>query len=1115
MEKDKERKKNFLDKLYDWSASIDPLIPKDYQEGVDWWNPHAGSPHGSYQNVTTQGDPLKNMPIKALHEFGKKSSKKFGVWSDEERLLRERIANAIKRKKEMYDKNPEQIHSRNIYSSAYQNGGLIKEAQNVASKGRYGDTMLMHVNPQEVAGLASLIPLTVNPETGQPEAFIGAILGSLLGGAFLPGLAGGTWLTAAGGAALGSGLGTWAETGDLEKGIASAVLGYGVGQIMGDVATAGGEEMIAEGFTQEALQETGNLAAQQEITRQQLRLAAEQGIPLEQITPEMQNQIALLGETASQQAINAGLSPRQLAQVATDTQGSLDFAYQQMSGTERLGSLGKNIFSGDTVEAVADNYLPIALGGGSLAAQNAQDQYLEDMARYRAEKEKRKEEMWAKYPEVIHPRNPYYGYASAEGGQIPSYQDGGETYPTGPEGQFRPPSYYMPGIDSEFNYFPNRVVPASAISAAQAQAGERQEGIVPTDPIRRYQPMTFPDYDYDAVPVGSVLGRVQDAYNAGLPTTTQLLSPYRNVALDSFGTALTEAPAYDPYGTGVNSGESNLTNSTQVYTDADTYYNTDTIYDTTEGKTNTTDSDLTNNPGSTVVDNNDGTSTVVYEDGTSTTVANEPYTDPVTVTSNTDPVTGKELQPGDQGYVDPASDEYSESTYQYGSGGGSHGQNPYLGSDATTYTQVEANRETLRDSAVDAGVYEAYNAAIEAGVSPDRILIGTDPSAVSQIVQDDPDTEEDESSIIVGPTGYGKQGSAQDGTFVYTNTNPALGYVADSTDNYYPGERRVASSGILISPDGTRTQINDLSKFQNPMDGSVIELNNGYSVHNTPELGEISYSGVGMFANNPSYGGQYERDPAVYASNYIYQTKGRTEQADAQAYYQQALADALARGDIPSAAYQELKDKTYEDYLAYLEEQEAAKKAEEEKQKEEEDKDKDKEEDEKDAPAYVKPSTGGSIGMQEGMQVPNMQVPNTGMAQQNLEQEAISAILGQHSNPDAVIQTYIEIFGVDSFLQLRDQVLKQQVPNAQTEGMIEGLGGGMDDNIMGKIGNQSPIAVSPGEYIVPADVVSMLGDGSSDNGSDKLDDMLDRVRTEKTGSTKQAQPLGKKKIMAA
>ena len=378
--------------------------------------------------------------------------------------------------------------------------------------------MLMHVNPQEVAGLASLIPLTVNPKTGQPEAFIGAILGSLLGSTFLPGLAGGTWLTAAGGSAIGSALGTWAETGDIEKGIASGLLGYGVGQVLGNAATAGGEEMIAEGYKQAALQETGNLASQQAI--QQAQLSAD--LAGNVLNPEL---AAKIGETASQQAINAGLSPRQLAQIAADTQGSLDFAYQQMSPMERLGSIGKNIVSTDTVQAVADNYLPIAIGGGSLAAQNAQEQYLADMERYRADKEKRKEEMYAKYPEVVHPRNPYFSYFSAEGGQIPSYQDGGETYPTGPEGQFRPPSYYMPGIDSEFNYFPNRVIPASAISAAQAKAGERQEGVVPTDPIRRYQSMIFPDYDYDAVPAGSVLSRIQDAYDAGLPTTTQLVSP--------------------------------------------------------------------------------------------------------------------------------------------------------------------------------------------------------------------------------------------------------------------------------------------------------------------------------------------------------------------------------------------------------------------------------------------------------------------------------------------------------------------------------------------------------------------------------------------------------------
>lgn len=92
-----------------------------------------------------------------------------------------------------------------------------KQAAELAKMGRYGDTMLMHVNPKEVEGLASIMPITINPDTGQPEAFIGAILGSLLGGTVFPNLLGMGMVGAAGGAALGSGLGTYAETGDLEK----------------------------------------------------------------------------------------------------------------------------------------------------------------------------------------------------------------------------------------------------------------------------------------------------------------------------------------------------------------------------------------------------------------------------------------------------------------------------------------------------------------------------------------------------------------------------------------------------------------------------------------------------------------------------------------------------------------------------------------------------------------------------------------------------------------------------------------------------------------------------------------------------------------------------------
>ena len=72
-------------------------------------------------------------------------------------------------------------------------------------------------------------------------------------------------------------------------------------------------------------------------------------------------------------------------------------------------------------------------------------------------------------------------------------------------------------------------------------------------------------------------------------------------------------------------------------------------------------------------------------------------------------------------------------------------------------------------------------------------------------------------------------------------------------------------------------------------------------------------------------------------------------------------------------------------------------------------------------------------------------------------------------------------------------IFAETFPGAQTEGMIEGMGGGMDDMVGGMI-EQQPVAVSPGEYIVPADVVSGLGDGSSDAGAAELDAMMGRVR---------------------
>jgi hypothetical protein len=150
---------------------------------------------------------------------------------------------------------------------------------------------------------------------------------------------------------------------------------------------------------------------------------------------------------------------------------------------------------------------------------------------------------------------------------------------------------------------------------------------------------------------------------------------------------------------------------------------------------------------------------------------------------------------------------------------------------------------------------------------------------------------------------------------------------------------------------------------------------------------------------------------------------------------------------------------------------------------------------------------GGTTNYQEGRETQmNMDDP--------VVQGVINFLLG-NSFDESIIPQFIEMYGVEAFQQLRRQVLNEVVPQAQTEGQIQGSNqGGMADDIGGMIGNKERVAVSQDEYIVPADVVSMLGDGSSDSGAAKLDTMLDRVRQAKTGRTTQAAPL-KKDVLPA
>tara|TARA_R100001460_G_scaffold51764_1_gene90533 strand:+ start:4865 stop:6763 length:1899 start_codon:yes stop_codon:yes gene_type:complete len=145
---------------------------------------------------------------------------------------------------------------------------------------------------------------------------------------------------------------------------------------------------------------------------------------------------------------------------------------------------------------------------------------------------------------------------------------------------------------------------------------------------------------------------------------------------------------------------------------------------------------------------------------------------------------------------------------------------------------------------------------------------------------------------------------------------------------------------------------------------------------------------------------------------------------------------------------------------------------------------------------------GEAYGMQGGGET------NAGMEKMLVDQTAM-ALMGRLSEEetDVVIKRFIDEFGIEAFQALRSQVLEGIVPGSQKEGMIQGQGGGMDDMIPGMIGDQQPVAVSPGEFIVPGDVVSGLGDGDSSAGAKELEGMMDRVRMERTGTTRQPAPI--------
>jgi hypothetical protein len=124
-----------------------------------------------------------------------------------------------------------------------------------------------------------------------------------------------------------------------------------------------------------------------------------------------------------------------------------------------------------------------------------------------------------------------------------------------------------------------------------------------------------------------------------------------------------------------------------------------------------------------------------------------------------------------------------------------------------------------------------------------------------------------------------------------------------------------------------------------------------------------------------------------------------------------------------------------------------------------------------------------------GKNVGQMGSYERGIEGRRVMNDAEQALNNNHPDPNSAITRFRQYYGDDALATL----------------MKKARGGdGLSDSVPATIDGGKEAALSSGEYVIPADVVSHLGNGSSDAGTRELDLMLARTRKARTGSPRQA-----------
>ena len=121
--------------------------------------------------------------------------------------------------------------------------------------------------------------------------------------------------------------------------------------------------------------------------------------------------------------------------------------------------------------------------------------------------------------------------------------------------------------------------------------------------------------------------------------------------------------------------------------------------------------------------------------------------------------------------------------------------------------------------------------------------------------------------------------------------------------------------------------------------------------------------------------------------------------------------------------------------------------------------------------------------------------------------DAVNAIKGLSDSPEIALGLFVAKYGEEALEDLIERVSDGEFDEPREDNMIEGEGDGMDDKVPATLEGEQDVMLSDGEFVVPADVVSGIGNGSSDAGARELEEMMTRVRKLRTGKTEQPEQV--------